>query len=51
MVTLVHFSHKNPLYDWHWIYFWLASAENLRKTKGKKMPHSSKQETEKNVGM
>jgi hypothetical protein len=50
MMTLVHFSHKNPLYDWHWIFFWLPSAENLFKTKEKKMPHYTKQESEKIFG-
>jgi hypothetical protein len=47
MATLRHFSHKNPFYDWHWIYFWLPSAENSPKTKKKKMPHYTKQESEK----
>jgi hypothetical protein len=47
MATLVHFSHKNPLYDWHWIYFWLPAAENSPKTKEKKMAHHKKQESEK----
>jgi len=47
MATLVHFSHQNPLYNWHWIYFWLPSVENSPKTKEKKKPYSSKQESEK----
>jgi len=33
MATLRHFSHKNPFFNWHWIYFWLPSAENSPKTK------------------
>jgi hypothetical protein len=48
MATLRHFSRKNPFYDWHWIYFWLPSVENWPKTKKKKkMPHYTKQESEK----
>jgi hypothetical protein len=46
MVTLVHFSHKIPLYDWHWT-FWLPSDESSPKTKEKKMPLYTKQESKK----
>jgi len=51
MVTLRHSSHKNPLYDWDWIYFWLPNAQNSPKTKKKKMPHYTNYESEKNVWM
>jgi hypothetical protein len=34
----MQFSHKIPLYDWLWIYFWLPSAENLPKKRKKNAP-------------
>jgi len=42
MATLKHFSHKNLFNDWHWIYFWLPSVENLPKKTEKKIPHYTK---------
>jgi hypothetical protein len=47
MATLRHFSHKNPFYDWHWIYFWLPSAENSPKKKRKKCPTTQNKKVKK----
>jgi hypothetical protein len=47
MATLVHFSHKNPLNDWHWIFFGCQVLKIRQKQKRKKWPTSQNKKMKK----